>query len=361
MIDVKICEWLSDNADAPIRYRVARELLRDNRATKDIEKELIDNPVIALWLKNLKPESPPQHHWMVHGSFNFCLENAVLKAIQLGLHAELPQVSDAIAYYIDKIESVPIKKPVRNCDFRTGFDHILISNLLTLAGADSEAIRIFMRNSLDEMYCFVRKGDYNIYYTEDERAKTKGIPKIWRSRQIIKQSLLNEYGFCYPLLYDVVGLHMLYGLNDQEVTGKIDAVIDYISTDTFHNMIADGYGIMSLDNKKYYANGWDPKYPGWYDAEEYLKTQHAPYLLFFAQIITKYPAARKTKWYNDLLSCLEKYRTDSGTYLFPPGWLKESQGYAVMGSHLSFGENRRKKNWREIESTFYVQLLNNNL
>jgi len=28
-----------------------------------------------------------------------------------------------------------------------------------------------------------------------------------------------------------------------------------------------------------------------------------------------------------------------------------------MGRHLSFGENRRKKNWREIESTFYMQLL----
>jgi hypothetical protein len=28
-----------------------------------------------------------------------------------------------------------------------------------------------------------------------------------------------------------------------------------------------------------------------------------------------------------------------------------------MGSHLSYGENRRKKNWAEIEATFYMQLL----
>lgn len=28
MIDTKICEWLMENADAPIRYRVAREFLK---------------------------------------------------------------------------------------------------------------------------------------------------------------------------------------------------------------------------------------------------------------------------------------------------------------------------------------------
>jgi len=88
-----------------------------------------------------------------------------------------------------------------------------------------------------------------------------------------------------------------------------------------------------------------------------LNGQYAPKLLFFAQFISKYPTARKTKWFVDLLSYIDKFKTDEDTYIFPSGWLKETQGYAVMGSHLSFGENRRNKKWREIESTFYVQLL----
>jgi len=83
-------------------------------------------------------------------------------------------------------------------------------------------------------------------------------------------------------------------------------------------------------------------------------------LLFFAQYIVKYPVAAKSKWYCDLLDYIENYRTDAGTYLFPAGWLKESAGYAVQGHHKSFGENRRKKNWREIESTFCVLLLQQN-
>lgn len=107
--------------------------------------------------------------------------------------------------------------------------------------------------------------------------------------------------------------------------------------------------------------GWDPKYPGWFDLPSYMETGNVPKLLFFAQYISKYPIAKKTKWFSDLLNYIEKYRTENGTYLFPVTWLKESTGYAVLGHHMSFGENRKKKNWREIESTFYVQLLQKDL
>jgi len=73
--------------------------------------------------------------------------------------------------------------------------------------------------------------------------------------------------------------------------------------------------------------------------------------------IIKYPAARETKWFSDLLQCLDGYKNEPGRYEFPKGWLQEKLGYAVLGSHMSFGENRRKRNWAEIESTFYMQLL----
>jgi len=36
MIDKNICGWLLEKADAPIRYRVARELLKDNKLAKTI-------------------------------------------------------------------------------------------------------------------------------------------------------------------------------------------------------------------------------------------------------------------------------------------------------------------------------------
>lgn len=62
-----------------------------------------------------------------------------------------------------------------------------------------------------------------------------------------------------------------------------------------------------------------------------------------------------------MLTCLEAYQTAPGRYAFPAKWFSEKQGYAVMGSHLSCGENRRKKNWTEIESTFAMLLLKRDL
>jgi hypothetical protein len=58
-----------------------------------------------------------------------------------------------------------------------------------------------------------------------------------------------------------------------------------------------------------------------------------------------------------LLGHLGKYDAGGGVYRFPAGWLRERRGYAVQGSHISYGEDRKKRNWREVESTFYMCLL----
>lgn len=354
MLDTKVCEWLMNNADAPIRYRVARELLKDKKTAQKIENELLENPAVKLWLKNLKPETPPQHRGMIHGSFDFCLENAMLKALQLGLHTGLPQVSDAVKYYMDIFKNNPAAKPYRKVNFQ--MDLLLIANIFTLADFQDKLILEYMLESLDEIYHFVKKGDYDIYLDDKETAGLKGTPKVWKDKKFIKKSLFDN-GPVYPLIYDIIGLHKLYGAIDSKVDEKLDSIISYISTDEFHNKISDKYGIVICDGNKYYSMGWDPKYPGWFDVAGYLENNRAPKLLFFAQYIKKYPIAVKTKWFNDLLIYIEKYKTENGTYLFPAEWLQEKTGYAVEGSHISFGENRKKKNWREIEATFYVQLL----
>ena len=350
---LKSIDFLLESADEPIRYRVLREFVKDERAAKEIEVEFLENAVVALWLKNLKPETPPQHHSMEHGSFDFCLENALLKAVQLGLHGRLPQMVNAVQYYIDKIETATTDGANRSNTLG------IIENLLTLADVNHAVLRKNMLASLDELYNFVCMGNYDIYISDAEREKLKAVPAIWKNRNFINRSLVEKYGYCYPLIYDIVGLHKLNGTISAETDKKINAVIEYISTDEFHNKISDGYGILIAGDKKYYSMGWDPKYPGWFDVVHYMENVNAPKLLFFAQYISRYPLARKTKWFSDLLEYLEKYRSSHDIYAFPAEWLKEKQGYAVQGNHISFGENRRKKNWREIESTFYMLILNN--
>jgi len=358
----KIFDWLMDNADAPIRYRLAREFLCDGRAAKRIEPELLGNREVRKWLNNLKPETPPQSYWMIHGSFDFCLENSVLKAVQLGLHAGFSQVAEAVTYFTDIFKNNPVVKPYRKVDNQLNL--LMIASMLTLAGFRGDMILGYMLESLNEIHDFVKKGDYGIYISDEERSALKGVPQNWKNREFIKKELFDD-GPVFPLVYDLLGLNRLYGAVDTQTDGKIDAVISYITTDRFHETVRDGYGIVICDGNKYYGMGWDPKYPGWSDVAEYIGNDGVkvgvgvPKLLFFAQYIVNYPAALKTEWYGELLACLDRCRTDGGTYIFPKKWMDESRGYAVAGHHLSFGENRRKENWLEIESTFYMQLLKN--
>ena len=344
-----------DNADAPIRYRVARELLKDETAAKKIESELFDNKTVALWLANLKPHDPPQHWLMEHGCFDFNLENAMAKVVQLGLHGGMPQIQDAVRLYINRM---------KDCKYGMA---TWTSNFLSLAGVKDDVTHKYMLNRLDSMYNFAGQNNHDIYLSPEERAKLTGVPKNWKGTEyFINPAFTEKCGFCFPFIMDIVGMHRLYDMKDRDIDTKINAVVNYVSTDDFHTKISDGYGILvageyASGNPKYNGMGWDPKYPGWFDAAEYMEKDNVPKLLFYAEHIVKYPAALKTKWFNDLQSYFEKYRTDTGTYSFPKEWIKETAGYAVQGHHLSFGENRRKKTWLEIESTFYMQLILHNI
>jgi len=375
MIDNKICEWLIENADAPVKYRVAKELIKDEKTAKKFESELFENDVVQKWLENLKPDNSRQcsHNEMIHGSFDFCLENSMAKAVKLGLHADFPQTRYAVSCYIDVMKGNYII-PYRNR--HNGFSTVMVANYLCFAGFDDESIIEYMLGSLDEMYAFVRRGTYDIYITPKERDELKGIPDGWKDREdFIKPELVAEYGFCYPIIHDIMGLHRLYNLNNPDVDRKINAVLNYFTNDDFHTDISNGYGILTAGKRVYHSMGWSPHYPGWFDVAYYVENsdegsapngahtenRYIPKLLSFAENIAKYPIAVKTKWFSDLLCCLEKYKIENGIYAFPKKWLTEKKGYAVGGHHLSFGENRRKKNWVEIESTFYMQLLQQNM
>jgi hypothetical protein len=318
-----------------------------------MESEFLGHQTVALWLKNLKPALPQQHRWLEHGSFDYCLENALLKSVQLGLHGGLPQARDALDFYRMKTQRYA-ELPQKRRDFNA----ILTANLLSLAGVEDEEVRRYMLGSLDEMHRFAHAMNYDLYYNEEERQKLTGIPTCWKDRRhFIRQELFEKYGFSYPLIYDIAGLHTLYRLRDPEVDRKIDGVIRYLSTDEFHRAVADGYGILAEGNGVYHGMGWDPKYPGWFDFAGFLQTRKVRQLLFYAQYAAHYPIARETKWFRNVLQFLDAYKTEGNRYAFPAACFAQQAGYAVMGNRLSYGENRRKPNWRDIESTFYMQLL----
>jgi hypothetical protein len=350
-------EWLLENADIPIRYRVLRELCGDDEAARKIESDYLSHPELARWICNLKQEDkrPRERH---HGYLDAHFENAIQKCAQLGMHAGLAVVRDAAGFFLGELEknaANPQKRKMRD------FYSILSSNLLSQAGFDDRVVTDYMLGNLDVLWRFVRQGSYDIYISNEERDRLPGVPPAWRQHKFLKPELVDNYGFCYPLVYDILGLHKLYELGDETVSTKVDDVIHYIADDRYHREISDGYGILIEGKRRYLSIGWDAKFPGWDNAETYLSGPNPSQLLYFVLHITKYPLAVKTRWFEDVRRLLETYKTQRGTYLFPAAWLLEKTGYAVGGQHMSFGENRRKKNWREVESTFYMALLDRNL
>ena len=359
MIDTKICGWLMDNADAPIRYRVARELLKDEQTAKKIEPELFEHKDVQKWLAFLKPHDPPQHRNMEHGCFDFSLENAMSKCVHLGLYGDMPQMQDAVGLYVDRLQNQYVEKPFRNKHY---FNGMMIANFLSLAGIKDDIVIERMLENLDGMYNFTKQNKYDIYISLEERDKLAGIPPNWKDTEyFIKYELIDEFGFCFPLIYDIIGLYNLYDLKNPDIDMKINNILNYISGDDFHSKISGGYGILIAGGNRYHGMGWDPQYPGWFDIVGYMEKDNVPKLLYFVDFIIHYPVALKTKWYKELLNYLDRYKTSNETYIFPKEWLPEKPGYAVQGFHLSLGESRRKKNWLEIESTFYMQLLRQNI
>lgn len=346
MYNTTICEWLLENADTPIRYRVLRELLYREDDANALKNDLLNHLDVSRWLKNLKPETPPQHRWMIHGARDYNFENALFKIMHLGLHAGFDEVRQAAGFYLDSFQPAA---------------SLLTASMFIAAGFDDDPILKYFLEKLDLLYRFTSQNRYDIYVSDAERTKLAGIPTIWKSKKVIKPEFFNhEHNtdtFHYPLIYDLYGLYKLYEFHDPQINAKVDSVIRYIACDDYNNFIEDGYGIVIMGQNRYHGMGWDAKFPGWHNVKEYMENGNAPKLMFFAMLVSKYPVAVQTKWFKSLLEYLETYKSDQGFYCFPSEWLPEKSGYAVHGSHMSFGESRRKKNWREIESTFYMQLL----
>jgi hypothetical protein len=64
-------------------------------------------------------------------------------------------------------------------------------------------------------------------------------------------------------------LHTLYQLNEPEINHKIDAVMQYVLMDEFHDKIDVGCGIVFHTDKSFHGVGWDVSInlPNWASAQ----------------------------------------------------------------------------------------------
>ena len=338
-------QWLMENGGASIRYRVARELLRETSCMQHLQDHLVNDPQAQLWLTHLKA-MPPIRLNDIHGSGDGQFENAMAKLLRLGFHAGIPAFDALVAPYLDQLAQVSAHAACQ----RASFSAIVLSGLLVAAGYRTDALLHHVRGSLAELARYATQGRPELY--EEERSTYRGIPPVWRDKPLIKPALIARYGYCFPLVYDLYALGSLYG-EDRQMDTWIDAILGCVLSEAFHSTVADGYGILAADHGRYYAMGWDPKLPGYFDVDDAI--EHCPNrMVLYAELLSPLPAATSTTWYNAVASHLASLCSQDGQVCFPSHYLPETSGYAVTGSHMGLGENRRRRQWRVLESTFVL-------
>jgi len=351
-----LIDWLMESSGPIIRYKILKEIVKSTDLRK-AEEELLNDDVVRYWFLKM----PTQIDFnMFHGSFDTNFENFMGKLVSMGLHAGIEIVDKKTKPYRVWFENELDKSPDRSFkildpkpSFRP-FYLTIVASLLAMAGYVYEpAIQRVLELRLVALKKMSSKKDYNLYIPWDPPHKE---PALAKGRPLVNPSLY-EYGSSqFPSIHDINGFSTF------EDSKEIDDVINYIMTPEYHK-ITPGYGIVFVPPKHYYSMGWDVMLPGFIRDFNELDNFDLGMLVQRAYLMSHFKKARKSDWLNKAFKHLQSFRNNCGTYSFPKNYLKESSGYWVTGSHMGLGEDRRKRNWIEIESTFWMlklqQLIDN--
>jgi hypothetical protein len=262
------------------------------------------------------------------------------------LENTLPMLSDFGLYHgMDAFdnESKSIKE-IAAIVSSNGYDKLIAYPFLLRSKFFINELLDFVVNRIDTIYEFTKQMNYDIY---DDVAAYKGVPKTFHDRPVVKPEIAYGSRIRLPLIYDIVAMAAVYNRISAEKQAKIDNIIKYIISPEY-DVVVPRYGILSAPPKKYYAMGWDCKKP-FNDSQDYTNPNLHRLLLY-----SEFPVVVESLWFQNALDYLTQYKTEADTYIFPKGYLPEENSNWVLGVRMSLAENRRKKQWIENESTFFM-------
>jgi hypothetical protein len=229
-------------------------------------------------------------------------------------------------------------------------DLLIVASFLAMAGYRDEAILGALRERLFSTYNFCRQGKYGIYA---DKTGYRRVPEIWTDVPLVDPALYPGDDWYLPWIHDVNGFAVLLTASPDgmPVSEMVDTVVRYVLNPEYQ-ALRDGYGIVTDGKGRYWAMGWSVHLPGLPGCPRV--TSQAG-LVGRLATMSAFEAAREHAWFRDGLAYLESFRTPRGTYVFPREILPEKKtSYWVGGTHCGLGENRRTRNWLELESTYWA-------
>jgi hypothetical protein len=331
--------WLLDEGGPVIRYRTATELMPDARGLDlpRLRRELLGSALVRRWLERVTPETGFND---LHGSRADCLENALGKLVQLGCRAGMRPL-DRRTRPLRSWLRASVPEAAHDNDLVSAYRRNVAAKFLLLAGYDEPAVLQTVRERLERVAGFARRGDYDVYVAA---ADYPGFPKRFRGRGLVDPAITRAGETPLPSIRDVHAFAALRRGADPGTRARIDAVARYFSHPAYARL-ERGYGVARLEHRRFWAIGWDVRLP---ERDCGLVLQN---LELFAQL----PSARRSRGFRRWLERLARFRTSEGRYRFPRALLPErSSGYWVAGSYLGLEERRRGRRALELESTFWA-------
>ncbi len=316
-MDKAVLEWLFANAGPIIRWRLVTDfgLPLTKKEMAALKKEVLATDEVKRWLANLGGTA-------IHGSKDTDAENAMAKLVAYGLRAGIPEFDDKMLPYAEKVGR-----------YHPAWLSDQVSAFLIAAGYGArKEVAARFRERLAALHNTALRGDYDLYLPPEEARR---VPKAWQGKLIYRDDRLP-----LPSCYDLYAMAHWEGGTKTE-RRKINDIIAYVSDPAFQSA-PGGY---LWDRKRNTCNA---------AGRVCLARLNPERLVLFVELFARFEVPRKAQWFKNALSQLEQGRTDRGTYRFPSDYLKEKRNsyYIYQGAHMGLGENRRRRDWIEIESTF---------
>lgn len=282
---------------------------------------------------NVRDKKTLEH--FIHSYRETCIDQFFPRLMDLGFRAGMPAFDEKMQP-IRELFSYLLTKNEDYCYYY----RIMLHRFFFMAGYKYPEVIASMQQRLDALYKSANERIFEIYRDESILPKK---PKQWTQIGVVKE-VLDPFSQSaqkpLPTIYDIEAL-AYFPDNKPENRAKIDTIIAYILDPEFQK-IREGYGLLWDKEKRVYrACGWSPTLPLCGDAEV---SSHFDHVLDVLLILSKFEAAKKSRWVGNCADYIKRYRTQSGTYIFP----KEYSGRKYSANaFLSMANQTRKRAEKE--------------
>lgn len=361
----QIIEWLFTEGGPAIRYRTAVELIGQDLVDCGRLADALLQTATVQWLLEQMDRFGPITHVDIrvlnelHGMKPTCLESVVARLLERGLRAGITVFDRKMERFRQYVDNPLVRAALDASERatveggRAVFIATVLASHLMRGGYWYDEVVAFVERRIDLLARLAAERNYEIYLSEAEQS---GLPKQWSGKPIIRPEMDPMIGTKpLPLIHDFYAFAYLpAGRLSGDTRHKLDEIVSYVM-DERYQAFPPGYGYLwSKANRTCYGCGWSVDLPN-LDAPQPNEQRR---IVQRMELMAHFTAARRSPWFHKGLQLLETFRTERGTYRFPPGYLREEKaGYYVGGEYMGLEDNRRKAQVLELESTFHMLLL----